>query len=125
MISQDQQQSNAVGGLPLLASAMALGARRENTMKTELPAIPGHNLPLASVGAFILWFGWFGFNPGSTLEQWSKWELIGTVATNTFLASAAGGISHYDVYLYTIQTNRYHHGDQWCTRRTRGDHRRM
>jgi Amt family ammonium transporter len=41
----------------------------------------------------MLWFGWFGFNPGSTLGAVGKWELIGSVATNTFLASAAGGIS--------------------------------
>ena len=48
---------------------------------------------MSAVGAFILWFGWFGFNPGSTLAAVGKWELIGTVATNTFLASAMGGIS--------------------------------
>ena len=59
----------------------------------EANAIPGHNLPLAAVGAFILWFGWFAFNPGSTLGAVGNWELIGTVVTNTFLASAAGGIS--------------------------------
>jgi Amt family ammonium transporter len=48
---------------------------------------------LASVGAFILWFGWFGFNPGSSLGAVGNWELIGSVVVNTFLASAAGGIA--------------------------------
>ncbi len=84
---------HAAGGFAALASAMALGARRGKYNENGATAIPGHNLPLASVGAFILWFGWFGFNPGSTLGAVGKWELIGTVATNTFLASAAGGIS--------------------------------
>jgi ammonium transporter, Amt family len=60
--------------------------------------IPGHNLPLAAVGAFILWFGWFGFNPGSSLGAVGNWELIGDVVVNTFLASAAGGIA---TMLYT------------------------
>jgi ammonium transporter, Amt family len=79
---------HAVGGMAALAGAMILGPRIG-----KINAIPGHNLPLAAVGAFILWFGWFGFNPGSTLAAVGKWELIGTVATNTFLSSAMGGIS--------------------------------
>jgi ammonium transporter, Amt family len=85
---------HAVGGMAALAGAMILGPRigKYNTDGSINP-IPGHNLPLAAVGAFILWFGWFGFNPGSTLAAVGKWELIGTVATNTFLASAMGGIS--------------------------------
>jgi ammonium transporter, Amt family len=85
---------HAMGGFAALAGAMVLGPRigKYNADGTA-NAIPGHNLTLAAVGAFILWFGWFGFNPGSTLAAVGKWELIGTVATNTFLASAAGGIS--------------------------------
>ncbi len=76
------------------AAAIVLGPRIGKYRKNgEVNAIPGHNLPLAAIGAFILWFGWFGFNPGSTLGAVGNWELIGTVATNTFLASAAGGIS--------------------------------
>ncbi|PWG04407.1 ammonium transporter [Polaribacter aquimarinus] len=85
---------HAMGGFSALAAAIVLGPRfgkyKENG---QVNAIPGHNLPLAAVGAFILWFGWFAFNPGSTLGAVGNWELIGTVATNTFLASAAGGIS--------------------------------
>jgi ammonium transporter, Amt family len=85
---------HAMGGFAALAGAMVLGPRiGKYNADGSINAIPGHNLTLASVGAFILWFGWFGFNPGSTLGAVGKWELIGTVATNTFLASAAGGIS--------------------------------
>ena len=85
---------HAMGGFSALAAAMVLGPRigkysKDGTSNT----IPGHNLPLASVGAFILWFGWFGFNPGSTLGAVGNWELIGSVVVNTFLASASGGIA--------------------------------
>lgn len=85
---------HAMGGFSALAAAIVLGPRIGKYQKNGVVnAIPGHNLPLAAVGAFILWFGWFAFNPGSTLGAVGNWELIGTVATNTFLASAAGGIS--------------------------------
>ncbi|MFH1868366.1 MAG: ammonium transporter, partial [Candidatus Omnitrophota bacterium] len=54
--------------------------------------IAGHNIPLASLGVFILWFGWFGFNPGSTLSV-GDGSLIARVAINTNLAAAMGGIT--------------------------------
>ncbi|WNH12322.1 ammonium transporter [Thalassobellus suaedae] len=85
---------HAMGGFAALAAAIVLGPRLGKYDTDGKPvAIPGHNLPLAAVGGFILWFGWFGFNPGSTLGAVGNWELIGIIATNTFLASAAGGIS--------------------------------
>ncbi len=91
---------HALGGFAALAGAMVLGPRQgKYNADGSINAIPGHNLTLASVGAFILWFGWFGFNPGSTLGAVGKWELIGKVATNTFLASAAGGIA---TMIYTV-----------------------
>ena len=55
-------------------------------------AIAGHNIPLASLGVFILWFGWFGFNPGSTLSVGNGMD-IARVAINTNLAAALGGIA--------------------------------
>jgi Amt family ammonium transporter len=55
-------------------------------------AIAGHNIPLASLGVFILWFGWFGFNPGSTLAAGNGMD-IARVAINTNLAAALGGIA--------------------------------
>ena len=91
---------HAMGGFAGLAAAIVLGPRigKYNADGTINP-IPGHNLTLSAVGAFILWFGWFGFNPGSTLAAVGKWDLIGTVATNTFLASAMGGVS---TMIYTM-----------------------
>ncbi|MHA8050105.1 ammonium transporter [Aquirufa sp. ROCK-SH2] len=85
---------HAMGGFAALAGAIVLGPRiGKYNEDGSINAIPGHNLTLSAVGAFILWFGWFGFNPGSTLAAVGKWDLIGQVATNTFLASAMGGIS--------------------------------
>lgn len=91
---------HAMGGFAALAAAIVLGPRiGKYNEDGSANSIPGHNLPLAAVGAFILWFGWFGFNPGSSLGAVGNWELIGAVAVNTFLASAAGGISTM-VYTY-------------------------
>ena len=85
---------HTLGGFAALAGAIALGPRiGKYNADGSINPIPGHNLTLAAVGAFVLWFGWFGFNPGSTLGAVGKWEMIGTVAVNTFLASAMGGIS--------------------------------
>ena len=81
-----------VGGVTALAGAMVLGARIGKYNKDGTPnPIPGHNLPMAAVGCFILAFGWFGFNAGSTL---SGTDLrIAVVAVNTMLAGAAGAIA--------------------------------
>jgi Amt family ammonium transporter len=90
---------HAMGGFAALAGAIVVGPRIGKYNKDgSTNSIMGHNIPLAAVGAFILWFGWFGFNPGSTLAAVGNWELIGKVASNTFLASAAGGVS---TMLYT------------------------
>ena len=80
---------HGVGGFVALAGAYILGPRIGKYKKDGTPnPIPGHNLNLAILGVFILWFGWFGFNPGSTL---AATELrISIVAVNTVLAAAAG-----------------------------------
>ena len=93
---------HAMGGFAALAAAIVLGPRLGKYNEDgSSNTIPGHNLPLAAVGAFILWFGWFGFNPGSSLGAVGNWELIGSVVVNTFLASAAGGIATM-VYTYLV-----------------------
>jgi Amt family ammonium transporter len=81
---------HALGGFAALAAAMFLGPRigKYNAQGTANIVSPS-NLPLASVGAFILWFGWFGFNAGSTLSATNP--LIGHIAMTTLLASASGG----------------------------------
>ncbi|MBX6771381.1 MAG: ammonium transporter [Chloroflexi bacterium] len=85
---------HAVGGWCALAGAMVLGPRLGKFNRDGTPnAIPGHNLILALLGCFILAFGWFGFNPGSTLGASGNGTLrIGLIATATMLASAAGAL---------------------------------
>jgi Amt family ammonium transporter len=77
------------GGVAALAGAIVLGPRLGKFNKDGSPnPIPGHHIPMAVVGTFILAFGWFGFNAGSSL---SGTDLrIGVIATNTMLASASG-----------------------------------
>ncbi len=83
---------HSVGGWFALVGAIMLGPRLGKYDKSGKPlAIPGHSLSLATLGTFILWFGWFGFNPGSTMG--ADVEAISLTATNTNLAAAAGGIS--------------------------------
>src|SRR5207244_11001012 len=71
--------------------AMALGPRigKYNNARSANP-IPGHNIPMGVLGCFILAFGWFGFNPGSTLAGADL--RISVIAVNTMLASASGAI---------------------------------
>ncbi len=77
-----------IGGVAALAGAIVLGPRM-GKYKTDgsLFPIPGHNIPMALLGTFILAFGWFGFNPGSTLAGTDL--RIAVIAVNTMLASAA------------------------------------
>ena len=80
---------HTIGGFVGLAGAIVLGPRFGKFGKDRKPkAIPGHSITLAALGTFILWFGWFGFNPGSTF---SAHQLrIAVIAVNTNLAAAAG-----------------------------------
>jgi len=83
---------HAVGGLVGLAGAIVLGPRFGRYDKSGKPrAIPGHSITLATLGVFILWFGWFGFNPGSTCD--AHHLRISVIAVNTNLAAAAGGLA--------------------------------
>jgi Amt family ammonium transporter len=84
---------HSVGGWFALTGAIVLGPRLgKYTKDGKVRPIPGHNLPLATLGVFILWFGWFGFNPGSTMGA-SVVNDISLTAVNTNLAAAAGSIA--------------------------------
>jgi ammonium transporter, Amt family len=81
-----------VGGVAALAGAIVLGPRLgKYTKEGESVAMPGHDLPMAIAGTFILAFGWFGFNPGSTLAGGDL--RIAVVATNTMLAGTGGALA--------------------------------
>ncbi|HUQ63579.1 MAG TPA: ammonium transporter [Acidimicrobiales bacterium] len=83
---------HTVGGMVALAGCIALGPRLGRRFKRDGggPTAP-HDLTIAAIGAVILWFGWYGFNPGSTLSA-MDWTGIGRVAANTTLAACAGGL---------------------------------
>ncbi len=86
---------HAVGGFAGLAGAMLLGPRigRYNAEGKSVP-IPGHNITFAALGVFILWVGWYGFNPGSQLTYagWANAEATTYIALTTTLSGAAGCI---------------------------------
>ncbi len=86
---------HSVGGWAALMGAWFLGPRIGKYNGDGKPkAIPGHNIPLAALGVFILWFGWFGFNPGSTLTASGRDGFsMAFIAVNTSLAAAAGAVA--------------------------------
>lgn len=82
---------HAIGGLVSLAAIMLLGPRIGKFNRDGTPnAIPGHDVGYIVLGTFVLFFGWFGFNPGSTLAATDL--RISVIAVNTFLAGAAGAV---------------------------------
>src|SRR5947208_7970303 len=84
---------HTIGGFIALAGAIVLGPRLGRKFKRDggAPMLP-HDLVIAASGGLLLWFGWYGFNPGSTLSA-MDFEGIGRVATNTTLAACAAGLT--------------------------------
>ncbi|NLF51910.1 MAG: ammonium transporter [Leptolinea sp.] len=94
---------HAVGGFVGLAGAILVGPRLGKFGKDGKGRfIPGHNMSLVALGTFILFFGWFGFNPGSTLAATDL--RISVIAVNTFLAGAAGAV--VGVYFSLMKTGK-------------------
>ena len=85
---------HGVGGFAGLAGAIVLGPRLGRFVNGKSVPMPGHSLPIAALGVFILWFGWYGFNPGSQLAFQSTGDIDATmhIAVTTTLAAAAGGL---------------------------------
>ena len=83
---------HSVGGWLALTGAWILGPRIGKYKNGKINAIPGHSITLGALGVFILWLGWFGFNPGSTLSL-SNTELVANIFVTTNAAAAAGGIA--------------------------------
>jgi Amt family ammonium transporter len=84
---------HTVGGFAGLAGAIMLGPRIGKFINGKAVPMPGHSLPLAALGVFILWLGWYGFNPGSQLgfQATAEIDIVMHVAMTTTLAAAAGG----------------------------------
>jgi Amt family ammonium transporter len=86
---------HSIGGWAAFAGALVLGPRIGKYVKvngkTVVKAIPGHNMTFAMLGVFLLWFGWYGFNPASTLN--GNDPMIAHVAVTTTLAAAAGAFA--------------------------------
>ncbi len=79
---------HSIGGWCALAGAIVIGARSGKYKNGKPVPIPGHNIPLAALGVFILWLGWFGFNPGSTTAVGDG--SFAKIAVTTNLAAATG-----------------------------------
>src|SRR5207253_10903210 len=86
---------HSVGGITALVMAIIIGPRIGKYNRDGKPnAIPGHDIVIVLLGCFILAFGWFGFNPGSTLGAAANGNLrIASVAVNTMLAGMAGSFA--------------------------------
>ena len=98
---------HTIGGFIALAGAIVLGPRLGRRFKRDGggPMLP-HDLTIAACGGLLLWFGWYGFNPGSTLSA-LDFEGIGRVAANTTLAACAAGLSAMTVAYLTISRGKW------------------
>ncbi|RQD77987.1 MAG: ammonium transporter [Candidatus Syntrophonatronum acetioxidans] len=81
---------HSVGAFAGLIAAYMVGPRRGKYVDKKVNAIPGHNIPLGGFGVFILWFGWYGFNGGSTISATDP--ALASIIVVTFLGGAAGAI---------------------------------
>jgi len=93
---------HSVGGWGALAGIILLGPRAGKYTANGIKPIPGHSMPLAAIGVFLLWFGWFGFNGGSVLS--GDPELVSKVFVTTSLAAAAGTFGAFIVSYIMFKT---------------------
>ncbi len=94
---------HSVGGWGALAGIMLVGPRIGKYVNGKVKAIPGHSLPMATIGVFLLWFGWYGFNGGSVLS--ADPGLVSLVFVTTSIAAAAGAIGALIMSLVLFRTN--------------------
>lgn len=95
---------HAMGGAAALAAVLVLGPRRGKYFPNgKIKPIPGHSMPLAAMGVFLLWFGWFGFNGGSVLS--ADPVSVSLVFVTTSLAASAGAIGAFVVSYAMFKTH--------------------
>ena len=94
---------HAVGGWAALAGVILLGPRRGKYTDRGIKPIPGHSMPLAAIGVFLLWFGWFGFNGGSVLS--ADATAVAKVFVTTSLAASAGAVAAFLIAYQMFKTH--------------------
>ncbi len=94
---------HSVGGWAALMAVWLLGARIGKFKRGKIGVIPGHNMPLATAGVFLLWFGWFGFNGGSVLS--ADPGATSLVLVTTCIAAASGGLGAFLVSYIRYKEN--------------------
>lgn len=94
---------HAMGGAAALAAVLVLGPRKGKYVDGKIKPIPGHSMPLAAMGVFLLWFGWFGFNGGSVLS--ADPVAVSLVFVTTALAAAAGAVGAFIVSYAMFKTH--------------------
>lgn len=94
---------HSVGGWGALACIILLGPRIGKYVNGKVKAIPGHSLPMAAIGVFLLWFGWYGFNGGSVLS--ADPGLVSLVFVTTTIAAAAGAVGAFIMSQVLFKTN--------------------
>ncbi len=94
---------HSVGGWGALIGILLLGPRLGKYINGKIKPIPGHNMPLATIGVFLLWFGWYGFNGGSVLS--ADPGLVSLVFVTTSLAAAAGAIGALFTSIIVVKSN--------------------
>jgi Amt family ammonium transporter len=92
---------HSVGGWGALAGIIILGPRIGKYVNGKINDFPGSSVPLATMGVFLLWFGWFGFNGGSVLS--AEPETVSKVLVTTSLAAACGAIGGYIMAYFTFK----------------------
>ena len=96
---------HSIGGWVAIAGAIMLGPRLGRKFKRDGGGpMPPHDLTIAVIGSLILWFGWYGFNPSSTLSIMDN-SGVGRVATNTTLAACTGGLAA--IFIMWFQTKKW------------------
>jgi Amt family ammonium transporter len=94
---------HSVGGWGALAAIILLGPRLGKYTPQGIKPIPGHSMPFAALGVFLLWFGWFGFNGGSVLS--ADPAKVSLVFVTTALSGASGAIGSYIISLWLFKTH--------------------
>lgn len=94
---------HSVGGWAALACIILLGPRMGKYVNGKVKAIPGHSLPVATLGVFLLWFGWYGFNGGSVLS--ADPGLVSLVFVTTSVAACSGAIGAFIMSQVLFKTN--------------------